>query len=94
MSMSNMFIWNCQGASSNEFRRLLLFLLKIHKPSLLVLVEPHISGVTTDKVIISFNYPHSFRVEAEGFSGGTWVLWTECLQVKVLASNRQLSTLM
>ena len=33
MSMSNMFIWNCQHAGSNEFRRVLLSLLKIHNPA-------------------------------------------------------------
>ena len=41
-------IWNCQGAASNRFRSVLKMFLDVHKPCVLVLLEPRISGIKTE----------------------------------------------
>ncbi|KAE8693055.1 hypothetical protein F3Y22_tig00110819pilonHSYRG00250 [Hibiscus syriacus] len=37
----------------------------------------------------TLGYPHSFRVEAHGFSGGIWILWEDGLNVKILTISNQ-----
>ncbi|XP_019160483.1 PREDICTED: uncharacterized protein LOC109157057 [Ipomoea nil] len=37
-------IWNCQGAGGRDFHRVLKHLIKVHKPNLVGLVEPKVSG--------------------------------------------------
>ncbi|KAL4348008.1 hypothetical protein GQ457_17G008060 [Hibiscus cannabinus] len=44
-------------------------------PKLLALFEPCASGRVVDRVISKFRFPHSFRVEAQGFSAGIWLCW-------------------
>ena len=48
-----------------------------YKPLLVVLLEPHISGYKADNFIKRSGFDKSYRVEAEGFSGGIWVLWKD-----------------
>ena len=40
-------VWNCQGAASKNFRNVIKSLIAIHKPDMLVLLEPRISGIKT-----------------------------------------------
>ncbi|KAG6408923.1 hypothetical protein SASPL_131950 [Salvia splendens] len=40
-----------------------------------VLLEPHISGKNADISIRRIGYPNSHGMEANGFSGGIWLLW-------------------
>lgn len=83
------FFWNCQGAGSSAFIRSFRFLMNCHKPSLIGLLEPHISGIRADKVVKKLGFTYSHRVEAEGFSRGIWLLWTEDWNVDVLTNHRQ-----
>ncbi|KAH9781699.1 reverse transcriptase domain-containing protein [Citrus sinensis] len=60
-----------------------------YKPSLVVLLEHHISGYKVDNFIKRIGFDKSYRVEAEGFSGGIWILWKDFLQIKTVASHSQ-----
>ncbi|XP_028773891.1 uncharacterized protein LOC114730946 [Neltuma alba] len=82
-------IWNCQGAAKSSFYSVLKSFIKEHKPYLLVLVEPRISGEVASRAIKRIGLPNSHRVEASGFSGGIWVLWTDQIQVDILLSHWQ-----
>ncbi|XP_028808404.1 uncharacterized protein LOC114762973 [Neltuma alba] len=83
------FIWNCQGAASRRFHTVLKSLLHGFKPDLIALLEPRISGVKADRVIKKLNYPNLHRVEAEGFSGGIWLMWSDQIKVHVLLNHKQ-----
>ncbi|KAK8661906.1 hypothetical protein V6N13_091494 [Hibiscus sabdariffa] len=60
-----------------------------HRPTLLDLVEPHISGARADLVISALGFPRSYRVEASGFSGGIWFCWSNSVHVEVLRHHFQ-----
>ncbi|XP_028754199.1 uncharacterized protein LOC114713696 [Neltuma alba] len=86
---NSIFVWNCQGAASNSFHRVLKSLLRGYTPDIVVLVEPRISGVKADRVIKKIGYPYSHHVEADGYSGGIWLMWNSRVQVRVLANHKQ-----
>ncbi|KAK8714074.1 hypothetical protein V6N13_149275 [Hibiscus sabdariffa] len=60
-----------------------------HRPTLLGLVEPRISGARANLVIAALGFPHSYRVEASGFSGGIWLCWSDSVHVEVLLHHFQ-----
>ncbi|CAN0898705.1 hypothetical protein LINGRAHAP2_LOCUS19863 [Linum grandiflorum] len=45
------------------------------RPSIVVILEPRISGAAVDLATHKLGFSYKFRVEANGFSGGIWTLW-------------------
>ncbi|KAL8167282.1 LOW QUALITY PROTEIN: hypothetical protein V2J09_008781 [Rumex salicifolius] len=66
---------NSQRAGSREFVNTLKELIRIHDPTILVLVETRLSGIQADKVCKNIGFDGMTRVEAVQFQGGIWVLW-------------------
>ncbi|KAI9100928.1 hypothetical protein K1719_024052 [Acacia pycnantha] len=61
-----------------------------YKLDMVVILEPRISGPHANRVIRNWGFAHSYRVEAEGFSGGIWLLWElDGLTVNVLERDEQ-----
>ncbi|KAI9087338.1 hypothetical protein K1719_030658 [Acacia pycnantha] len=61
-----------------------------YKLDMVVILEPRISGTHASRVIRNWGFGHSCRVEAEGFSGGIWLLWElDGLTVDVLERDEQ-----
>ncbi|KAI9086987.1 hypothetical protein K1719_031148 [Acacia pycnantha] len=60
-----------------------------YKPEIFVLLEPRVSGTKADHVIKRLGFLHSHRVEASGFSGGIWILWSSKVSINVLVNNVQ-----
>ena len=85
----NILTWNIQGAHDSESIRALRLLIFKYKPSIVVILEPRISGVQADRSIAKIGLSYSHRFKATGFSGGIWVLWDEAGVVEVLESNSQ-----
>lgn len=81
--------WNCQGAASPKFQRVLKSILQGYKPDVLVLVEPRTAGNRADTIIRKIGYPNSHRIEAQGFSGGIWLLWQDSAAIEILSNHRQ-----
>ena len=81
--------WNAQGAASTTFRRSFKTIVKNYNPSLVVLMEPRISGNKADDFIKKSGFENSHRVEAVGFSGGIWLLWQSVIEVEVLLNHKQ-----
>ncbi|CAL1353574.1 unnamed protein product [Linum trigynum] len=67
--------WNVGGAGGSAFLRALKLLVATHKPDILILLEPQISGEVADRVCGRMGFPNVMRVEAEGRSGGIWLCW-------------------
>ncbi|EOY24337.1 Uncharacterized protein TCM_015965 [Theobroma cacao] len=63
-------VWNCQGAGDRGFPHFANDLQRIHNISIMILLEPRISGTNADKVIRSIKFDRSHKVEAIDFSGG------------------------
>ncbi|KAK9232243.1 hypothetical protein WN943_022488 [Citrus x changshan-huyou] len=69
-------------ALAPEFRRTFKALIQKYNPSMVALFEPRISGKKTDKFIIRSGFERSHRIEAEGFSGGIWLMWKDYVKVE------------
>ncbi|XP_038688673.1 uncharacterized protein LOC119987842 [Tripterygium wilfordii] len=82
-------IWNCQGAASREFNRALKDLLRLHRPGVLGLLEPKVSGSHADSLCKQWGFANWVRVEAFGFSGGIWVFWHDKYQIEVVHTHPQ-----
>ncbi|KAK8647818.1 hypothetical protein V6N13_121545 [Hibiscus sabdariffa] len=78
-----------QGARSPEFYRSYKLLVSKQKPDIFVVMEPRISGSEADAVIRRSGFEFSYRVEAQGFFGGIWLLWNNTIKVDVLAVSTQ-----
>nr|GLL37714.1 uncharacterized protein LOC109159904 [Ipomoea trifida] len=85
----NCIVWNCQGAGGRAFHRVLKNLIQTHKPTILSLVEPKVSGAQADLICKKMGYSDWVRVEAVGFSGGIWTFWNDSLQVSVISTHPQ-----
>lgn len=54
-----------------------------------MILAPRISGKKADVVIKKLGFAHSHRVEADGFSGGIWVLWSSNVSIDILTNHVQ-----
>lgn len=89
MNSHNIFVWNYRGAGSDRFRRSFLQCMKDYTPHTAVIMEPRISDIRANEVINRLQFPCSFRVEANGFWGGIWVMWKDGIRVEVITSTIQ-----
>ncbi|KAL4285489.1 hypothetical protein GQ457_16G010300 [Hibiscus cannabinus] len=78
-----------RGANDPEFNKIFKMLMKDKIPDVAAIFEPRISGMRADIFIRSSGFDRSFRVEANGFSGGIWVLWRDTVSLDILAVSNQ-----
>ncbi|KAL4334407.1 hypothetical protein GQ457_07G010750 [Hibiscus cannabinus] len=78
-----------EGAASSDFRNYFRSFVQENHPSIVALFEPRISGCVVDRVVAKLGFPHSFRVESHGFSGGIWILWNDEVTVEILTFSNQ-----
>lgn len=82
--------WNCRGAGNRNFLMSLKDLISVHRPEIVAILEPRISGRVADGVCSNIGWEHWYRVEAQGFSGGIWLFWwQEKLEVKIIHEHHQ-----
>lgn len=83
-------VMECKGAGGKTFPSLVRDLVQRHKIQLLAILEPRISGIREDRVTKRMGFSHQFRVEAQGFAGGIWLLWEEQdFVVDIVQSHQQ-----
>ncbi|BFG33690.1 hypothetical protein CerSpe_199640 [Prunus speciosa] len=73
----NILCWNVRGAACANFKATMLELIKSQHMDILFLCEPRISGKKALSVVKSLGFPCYEIVEANGFSGGLWLLWND-----------------
>lgn len=73
----NAFYWNVRGVDSHLFPSLMRDLRSKYKFLVVFLVEPRTSGSHVSQGRNKLGFIHIHCVEAEGFSGGIWMLWEE-----------------
>ncbi|KAK9046398.1 hypothetical protein V6N11_052286 [Hibiscus sabdariffa] len=78
-----------QGAASTVFRYYFKEFVREHKPGIVALFKPRISGYGDDQVVKRLGFPHSFRVECHGFSGGMWLMWDDSVDIVILKISNQ-----
>ncbi|KAL5831677.1 hypothetical protein ACOSQ4_017031 [Xanthoceras sorbifolium] len=84
-----------EGAGKKSFPKTVLDLKNIHNFDMIAILEPRISGIRASRVIKRLGFSDSFILEANGFSGGIWILWNNNrINMQVLASSKQSVTLL
>ncbi|KAF7844580.1 ribonuclease H [Senna tora] len=78
-----------QGAAGKKFELAFKEFKRVHKPDLVCLFEPRCSGLKAANVIRKLGFPNSEVIEASGFAGGIWALWSKDLSVKCVLKNEQ-----
>ena len=66
---------NCRGAGNPNFCQNFAELIRYHQPSIVVLVETRISSQRAEIISTGLGFDSVVHFEAEGFSGGIWLLW-------------------
>src|SRR4051812_45714525 len=69
--------WNYRGVSSGNFMREMKELSRAYRTTIVVLLEPKISGVVVDGACKRIGMNLWGHLEATDFSDGIWVLWNE-----------------
>ncbi|XP_019166877.1 PREDICTED: uncharacterized protein LOC109162645 [Ipomoea nil] len=77
------------GAGGKPFLRALKHFIKLHKPCMLSLFEPKVSGTHANDICTKIGFSDWIRVEAVGFSGGIWVFWKDPVRISVLRTHPQ-----
>ena len=87
-------VWNVQGADNSKFLRVLKEHIRLRRPSIVALVETHISGARAQAICDKVGFEGYFWVEAQGFQGGIWILWRlEDLDLNIIRSHEQYVTM-
>lgn len=89
VNFMKIFSWNCRGAGSSQFVRVMKDLAKLHKPDIIVVMETRCGGPKAEKIIKKIGFDDFVKVDAIGFSGGIWVLWRNPIQVFVSVIDDQ-----
>ncbi|KAL4348482.1 hypothetical protein GQ457_17G005590 [Hibiscus cannabinus] len=87
--MVKIIFWNVQGALDPVVLRSFRLLNRAKTPDIVAVFEPRISGGAADRFIRRSNFEFSYRVEAQGFSGGIWILWRDTVRMDFLAVFNQ-----
>ncbi|KAH1057052.1 hypothetical protein J1N35_035117 [Gossypium stocksii] len=80
---------NSRGCASDKFLRVFREYSNLHKPDVISLLEPRISGFKADTIITKLGWEKSHRVEAVGFSGGIWIGWKSSVDLGVVVNHPQ-----
>lgn len=88
--MTNIVAWNCRGARAQSFPSLVRDLKVRFNIHILFIVEPRVSGERAKRVISRLGFSKDYRVEAEEFSRGIWILWDANLfNIDILSTSSQ-----
>lgn len=90
-NMINIIAWNCRGAGARFFPRLIREIKEKYNLDVMILVESRVSGRRVDNIITKLGFQNSYRVEAEGFSGGIRLLWEgDNVKINIIRTSNQL----
>ena len=86
----NVIFWNCRGVGARSFPGLIRELQYKYKVDIVLLFETRCGGMKAKKIISKMGFNGSYVVDAQGFSGGLWVLWRdESWAVSIIGSSEQ-----
>lgn len=68
-------VWNVRGAGDKSLPRILKNITQLNHVEVLAVLEPRIRGDKAMRVVNSLGFTNHHIVDANGFSGGIWLLW-------------------
>ncbi|XP_061993910.1 uncharacterized protein LOC133711840 [Rosa rugosa] len=88
--MDNILFWNARGAGGGDFRYAIVDLVKMNNTDLLVICESRVQFSRAKDHLLNIGFTDYEIVEANGFSGGLWLLWNRTkFQIHMVDSNSQ-----
>lgn len=60
-----------------------------HQPAIAVLTKTKCEGEEADRIMATFNYPHSIKVDAEGAAGGIYNIWNDQVTIQSVTLTQQ-----
>ncbi|KAL6199614.1 hypothetical protein ACLB2K_029398 [Fragaria x ananassa] len=88
--MDRILFWNSRSASSDKFRSSIQELVKMNNVDILFICEPRIQFEGAKKFLLSLGFTDFVGREANGFSGGIWLLWNKNkVDIDIVDSNFQ-----
>lgn len=82
--------WNCQGTGHPRFHNFMAEYRRDCGPNVTCLFGTMVSGIHANGIIRKLSFANSFRIEARGFSGGIWILWSDSVLVDILDLHPQM----
>lgn len=80
---------NYRGVKCDEFHGELKDLLRVHRPLVIILLEPRISREVTDGVCKKLGRSEWVRSEADGFRSRIWLFWNQLeIKIKIILSKK------
>lgn len=84
-----MLSWNCRGAKSRQLLRNIKEMMRLYRPTIIVILESRISGFEADVVCRRIGRSTWVRSEARGFNGGIWFFWdSQDISIRVVHVER------
>ena len=81
-------VWNHAEAGNLNFVPAMKELIQMHKPSIILLLEPRIFGADANQVIKDIGFSGSHLLVPDGLAHGIWILWKgEDVHVEVSSST-------
>ncbi|KAI7990425.1 hypothetical protein LOK49_LG12G02459 [Camellia lanceoleosa] len=68
-------LWNCRGAGNDRFKRNMRDIVRLHKPSMIILLETKVELNTMGMYFNHLGFMVSTHVDPIGRNGGIWMLW-------------------
>lgn len=89
--INSILVWNCWGVGTWGTLRYLQELIKIHKISIVALLEPRIHSSKFVPQFHSEAMTYMITVEARGFAGGIWLMWNQQeVDIEEISSNEKI----
>ncbi|KAK4254233.1 hypothetical protein QN277_009640 [Acacia crassicarpa] len=86
----NFFLWNVRGAGASSFPSRIRGLVHSFEIDFVAIFEPRCSGAKAQHIAESLGFPYFKIVDADGYKGGIWCLWSEKFRrVEVLETTNQ-----
>lgn len=90
MTLPKVIAWNCRGVGSQSALRHLL-LVRSNNPDILILEEPRVHSKFIARITASTRFNAHIVIEANGFSGGIWILWDDsCVHLELVLLDDQI----
>ncbi|XP_061351224.1 uncharacterized protein LOC133296287 [Gastrolobium bilobum] len=86
----NFIIWNTRGAAKRELGGALKTMIRKYSVDVVVLLEPRTSSEVCRKLMKKLGFDSLIVEEAQGFSGGIWIMWhSKKIEVVVVSPSSQ-----
>ncbi|KAK9676512.1 hypothetical protein RND81_11G082100, partial [Saponaria officinalis] len=87
-------VWNVQGTGNKHKINAIKEVVRMFKPTVLVLVETHMGGEHAVKLGSIIGYKGHSRVNAVGFSDGIWIYWyPDIISINPITEHQQYITI-